>query len=60
MSYERLKGKEKPKEDPPPKKKEEYGTCPTCQGKGKVKPPNAKREAICQRCKGTGKVVKSS
>ncbi|MEG4799516.1 hypothetical protein QUB63_05105 [Microcoleus sp. ARI1-B5] len=53
------------KEKPPDKrdpnafeKKEQRVICPSCQGKGKIKPKNAVREAVCQRCKGKGFLLK--
>ncbi|WP_333142494.1 hypothetical protein [Microcoleus sp. B13-B6] len=53
------------KEKPPDKrdpnafeKKEQRVICPSCQGKGKIKPKDAVREAVCQRCKGKGFLLK--
>jgi DnaJ-class molecular chaperone len=54
------------KEKPPDKrnpnafeKKEQRVICPSCQGKGKIKPPpKAVREPMCPRCKGKGFLLK--
>ncbi len=60
--------KEKPdnSKDKPPdmrnpnafEKKEQRTVCSSCQGTGKIKPKDAVREALCQRCKGKGFLLK--
>lgn len=52
--------REKPPIDRGREQKEEYQTCPKCQGSGQVKPPGAFRAAECQTCKGSGQILKSS
>lgn len=52
--------REKPPGERGREKKEEYQTCPKCQGSGEVKPSGAVRAAQCQRCKGSGQILKSS
>jgi DnaJ-class molecular chaperone len=42
---------EKPSENP---KERMERRCTSCDGSGKIKPPGAVREAMCQKCQGKG------
>ncbi|AFY82672.1 hypothetical protein [Oscillatoria acuminata] len=52
-------GNEKPPDirDPNYFEAKDGKVCPSCNGTGKYVPPGAKREAVCQKCKGKGWII---